>query len=98
MLRASLLSVQISQSKGRDKPHPMTSTLRCKVRPWLGAYPRMKGCTNASLGVIRFDGSRARHLSSRSMNDSRSLFSSSLSLTEWGGIRRCRRSRAGFVT
>ena len=62
------------------------------------SYPRMNGCTNASLGVIRFAGSNARHLSKRSTKDTSSLLSSSCSFTELGGISLCRRSRVGFVT
>ena len=67
-----------------------------KVRRNTISHPLMNGCTRASLGVILLVGSRARHLSNRSINDTSNLFSSSLSLTEVGGINRARKSRVGL--
>jgi hypothetical protein len=59
-------------------------------------HPLINGCTKASLGVILLAGSRERHLSSKSMKDTNNLFSSSLSLTDEGGISRARKSRDGL--
>lgn len=82
-------------SKTMCFPHVMKDTDR-QARTDNNLHPLMNGWTSASFGVILLAGSRERHLSSKSMNDINSLFSSSLSLTELGGINRARKSRAGL--
>lgn len=56
----------------------------------------MNGWLRASLGCMRRAGSKARHLSNKSMKDDIILLSSSFSFAEAGGIRRVRRSRDAF--
>jgi len=58
-------------------------------------HPLINGWISASFGVIRRAGSKARHLSKRSMKDVKSFISSSFSLIETGGISRDRRSLTG---
>lgn len=60
------------------------------------AQPRRNECTSASFGVMRLAGSRARHLSSKSTNDVRSLRSSSFICADEGGMSLARKSRVGF--
>ena len=60
------------------------------------AQPRRNGCTSASFGMMRLAGSRARHRSSKSTNDVKSLRSSSFICADEGGISLARKSRVGF--
>jgi len=60
------------------------------------SYPRRNGWFNASLGVILRLGSRARHLSSKSMKPVITFTSSSCNLADTGGMRRVLRSRDGL--
>lgn len=59
----------------------------------------MNGCSSASLGAIRFAGSRWRHLSNRSMKLVNCLSSSSFifNWTELGGSSLDRRSRVALL-
>ena len=59
-------------------------------------HPRRNGWFNASLGVILRLGSKARHLSSRSMKLVITFTSSSCNLADIGGMRRVLRSREGL--
>jgi hypothetical protein len=87
---SSILYVQYTGSKGHGNSKPS------QTPPMSRAQPRRNGCTSASFGMMRLAGSRARHLSSKSTNDVRSLRSSSFICADEGGISLARRSRVGF--